>query len=177
MSDDPRTDRFLVEAYLRGRSEHAFRQLYRRHATALYRFVALRVGADAAEDVVQDTWVRATRRLDGFQWRSSLRSWLTGIALNCCRERWRQAGRVEPPAPTAVTSARSAGLRLDLVRALGRLPERSREVLMLHDIEGLTHQEIGEVLEIEAGTSKSQLSRARAALRGILDGQGERKHG
>ncbi len=169
VSTDQAPDRLLVEAYLRDRSERAFRQLYRRHASSLYRFALLRVGADGAEDVVQETWIRAAQQLHRFQWQASLRSWLTGIALNCCREVWRKQQRSPPPADASQTLARGEGLRLDLARAVEELPERAREVLMLHDVQGFTHLEIGATLGIEAGTSKSQLSRARAALRALLD--------
>ncbi len=131
------------------------------------------MGADSAEDIVQDTWVRAARHLEGFEWRASLRSWLTGIALNCCRELWRRQARPAPASPPGahenVHLAAGAGLGIDLARAVDDLPERAREVLVLHDVHGFTHLEIGAILSIEAGTSKSQLSRARAALRALLD--------
>lgn len=174
MPESP-SDRALVQSYLRQRGERAFRQLYRRHTPALYRFAVLRVGQPAAEEVVQETWVRAARQLQAFQWRSSLRSWLTGITLNCCREssRKRTHSDSEIPLPDPI-HANSPTLGLDLARALATLPERAREVVLLHDVQGFTHLEVGEALGIEAGTSKSQLSRARATLRAALDRTGAR---
>ncbi len=122
-----------------------------------------------AEDVVQETWVRAVSALGGFSWRSSLRTWLLGIAVNCCREVLRSAGREAASAETpAVEPAGPPGQgpeRIDLERAIRELPDGYREVFILHDLEGLTHEEIGGRLGIDAGTSKSQLSRARRALR------------
>jgi len=175
------SDRDLVAAYLGGRDEAAFRDLYRAHTPALFRFAVLRVGASAAEDVVQETWLRAARTLERFEWRSSLRTWLTGIALNLCRDQHRRTGRlrlVEQPPPAAQEPAAAARGpdRQALAKALEALPEGAREVLLLHDVQGFTHEEIGSLLEISAGTSKSQLHRARRRLRRELAGK-ERDHG
>ena len=150
-----------------------FGQLYRAHTPAMY-LLALRLlgGAQAsAEDAVQEAWIRAIRALSDFRWQSSLRTWLCGIAINCCREAMRrnrhalatlgseEFDALELPAPPQS----SAGGDLEtLIRAL---PDGYREVLVLHDVEGYTHEEIAAQLGIEIGTSKSQLSRARATLR------------
>lgn len=150
--------------------EEAFRQLFRRHTPRLYA-IALRLCAgrpDEAEDAVQVAWLRAARRLDRFEWRSSLATWLTGIAINCVREaRRRSVPEVVPadvlerlPAPLV-----PVGDRVDLDRAIAALPEGYRDVLVLHDVEGLTHEEIAAALGIAAGTSKSQLFHARRAVR------------
>jgi RNA polymerase sigma-70 factor (ECF subfamily) len=164
-------DRALVEAFLERRDGEAFRALYRRFSPALYRTALslLDGAARDAEDVVQDTWIRAASRFDSFRWESSLRTWLTGIVINRCRElrrqRLRRPDRIVPPV-TAFVSAPDD--RLDLGRALRRLPPRARAVLWLHDVEGYTHAEIAAVLGVEAGTSKSQLFRARGILRRLL---------
>lgn len=169
---DP-SDRALSDRIVRDGDDAAFRALYRRHTPALLPFV-LRVlgGAEAdAEDVVQDTWLRAVRALPRFRWESSLRTWLMGIGLNRAREvlrgRARSPGRsdgvdvaVSPP-PTAE--------RLDLERAIACLPDGYRTVLLLHDVEGFTHPEISERLDIAIGTSRSQLHHARRTLRHLLD--------
>ena len=121
---------------------------------------------------MQDTWFRAARGLSRFHWESAFRSWVTGIALNRFRELARRKGRriaeVEGDWEGAVTAADSEG-RLDLERALELLPPGFRTVLVLHDVEGLTHEEIGERLGIADGTSKSQLHRARRAMRRLLN--------
>jgi len=177
------SDRTLVRRFLRTRSEHAFRALYRAHSPSLYGF-ALRLtrGAeDRAQDIVQDTWIRAVSRLSGFRWQSSLKTWLHAVALNVHREQLRRLQgaddkRAEVRRRLTVIGARDESPRLDLERGLGELPDGQREVLILHDIEGYTHKEIAALLAIEEGTSKSQLSRARRTLRTWLDGQGVSFH-
>jgi RNA polymerase sigma-70 factor (ECF subfamily) len=168
-----REDRALADAVLRARDEAAFRTLYRRHTPALYR-LALRLGGGDgpwAEELVQRTWIRAVEGLASFAWRSSLSSWLGGIAINCARELWREVrARSETGLGDAVAAPRTpaAEERVDLERAIEQLPAGFREVFVLHDVEGYTHEEIGGLLGIEPGTSKSQLSRARQRLRTAL---------
>lgn len=173
-------DRELAEAVIRSGDERAFRTLYRRHTPALWR-LALRLGGGEgpwAEELVQRAWVRAVEGLAGFGWRSSFSSWLGGIAINCARELWRESrNRGETSLDSAGrAAARSIGAdeRLDLERAIERLPDGYREVFVLHDVEGYTHEEIGALLGIETGTSKSQLSRARQRLRAALEPAGPR---
>ena len=124
--------------------------------------------------------VRAAERLETFQWKSQLRSWLTGIALNCYRETCRQHARrkTEPLELHEVVSAARVHReisRIDLERAIAQLPDGYREVLILHDVEGYTHDEIGNLMGIRNGTSKSQLSRARRAVRSWLDQPEEKR--
>ena len=168
------SDESLARAYAQGDAD-AFLPLYRRHAPLLYGFVTRMVGAPAADDVLQEAWLRAARLLPRFEWRSSLRTWLCGIAANCAREHLRAKGRddtepidadAEPPAIWYDAVAAS----IDLERAVSRLSPRYREVLLLHDVVELTHAEIAGALAIDEGTSKSNLSRARAALRDMLRG-------
>ena len=167
------SDRELADLVVHQGDEEAFRVLYRRHTPAVYQFVLRLVGGDAqeAEDVIQETWMRAARGLEGFRWKSALKSWLTGIALNRVREGARKKKRslVEVEGVWEVPAAASdPGQRIDLDRALGLLPPGFRTVLVLHDVEGYTHQEIGSQLGITDGTSKSQLHGARKAMRRLL---------
>ena len=171
---DQRSDRELARLVVDEGDEAAFRALYRRHNPKVYRFVLRMMGGDVAEaeDIVQETWMRVTRALDRFRWESALGSWISGIALNRVRELARKKKRslvevdgewempVAPPEP---------GKRVDLERALELLPPGFRTVLVLHDVEGFTHQEIGNQLGITDGTSKSQLHGARRAMRRLLD--------
>jgi RNA polymerase sigma-70 factor (ECF subfamily) len=172
-------DRALADAVVGTRDEAAFRTLYRRHTPALYR-LALRLGGGDglwAEELVQRTWIRAVEGLGSFAWRSSLSSWLGGIAINCARELWRDSRtRSETGLLDQVAAPRApaAEERVDLERAIERLPAGYREVFVLHDVEGYTHDEIGGLLGIEPGTSKSQLSRARQRLRAALAPEGWR---
>lgn len=169
---DP-ADRALVQAYLRDRGEAEFRTLYRRHGPALYRMAWRLVGEGQAEDMVQETWCRAAARMAEFKWRSTLRTWLTGILVRCCRESWRaHADVVALPVETVSEEPEvetGSYPTLDVERALSALSPGFREVLVLHDIEGFTHAEIARALGIVPGTSKSQLARARRALRQRLE--------
>jgi RNA polymerase sigma-70 factor (ECF subfamily) len=115
------------------------------------------------------------QRLPAFRWESSLRTWLAGITVNVCRDilrrRIRERERLETRFPAAAgPTARPDAGTLDVERAIAGLPEGYREILVLHEIEGYTHEEIAGLLGIDAGTSKSQLSRARQALRSRLRG-------
>lgn len=169
------SDRQLIENILADGDEAAFRELYRRHTPRLFQLILRFVGGmeQDAEDVVQETWVRAVENVGRFEWRSAFSSWLTGIALNRAREHLRKRGR--QPAVTleedheclAVTVP--VGERIDLERAIGLLPDGYRTVLVLHDYEGYRHEEIAGLLGIATGTSKSQLFHARRILRALLD--------
>ena len=117
-------------------------------------------------------------RLPDFRWESSLRTWLVGITLNVCRDIVRRRIRErERLGPRSLEEAGSGFRRdvgsLDLERAIAALPQGYREILVLHEIEGYTHEEIAGLLGIDAGTSRSQLSRARGALRSRLRGEGD----
>lgn len=171
----PLSDQELVAAFLRRRDERRFRELYQRHAPLLYAFTLRLAGGDVseAEDALQETWIRATERLARFEWQASLRTWLCGIALNCWRERRRARGNLpltfdEVEAPAAPEADGAA--RLDLERAIADLPQGYRTIVILHDVEGYTHEEIAAMLDIDSGTSRSQLSRARQTLRSWLGG-------
>jgi len=168
-------DRLLVTAFLRGRDEKAFRAIYRRHTPRLMGLAVrlLRESRDA-EDAVQEVWCRAFARIDTFRWEAAFGTWLSAILIRHCRERWRHRdGMFEGLADDNIAASDDASLiaiadRLDLTRAIAALPDGYRCVLVLHDVEGYTHDEIAAFLEIEAGTSKSQLSRARQSLRRTL---------
>ena len=163
-----------MDAVVAHGDEVAFRMLYLRHAGTLRALVRRWVedDRDRADDVLQETWMRAVQRFPRFEWRSSLRTWLISIAINCCREMVRtpQLQLVREVADTAGEGASDtwSDIRIDLERALARVAAGYRQVLILHDVHGLTHEEIAELLDIEIGTSKSQLSRARSALRRLL---------
>ncbi|MEZ5317121.1 MAG: sigma-70 family RNA polymerase sigma factor [Vicinamibacterales bacterium] len=166
-------DRTLVDAFVAHGDEEAFRHLFRRHTPRLYALAyRLMAGRAAdAEDVIQDTWLRAARHLGTFEWRSSLSTWLTGIAINCARERLRRRTpeAVDPATLAAIVMAADAGVPdVDLERAIALLPDGYREVLVLHDVEGFTHAEIATRLGVSPGTSKSQLFHARRAVRARL---------
>jgi RNA polymerase sigma-70 factor (ECF subfamily) len=161
------SDDALLDAFARDRSDRAFRALYDRHAPAMYALACRLMGGETeAADVLQDAWMRALTRLPHFRRESSLRTWLCGFIVNCCRERFR--GPLFEPILDELARPPHAEA-IDLERALRSLPAGYRTVITLHDIEGYTHQEIAAALGIDEGTSKSQLSRGRDALRRRLD--------
>jgi RNA polymerase sigma-70 factor (ECF subfamily) len=149
--------------------------LYQRHARRVFAVVRRMSGDDAlAEDWAQEAWVRVIRALPNFRGESQFSTWVHRRAVTRARP-----GR-PPPAPKAGRetvmddshAARPAGgdalLKLKLERAMDRLPDGMRRVLVLHDVEGYTHEEIGEMLGVNPGTCKSQLFKARAKMRTLL---------
>jgi RNA polymerase sigma-70 factor, ECF subfamily len=167
------SDRVLVSRFLSRRDDASFRDIYSRHAGAVYALSARLSGSAAdGEDLLQEVWIRAASSLEAFRWESTLRTWLCGIAVNCWRELQRRRGgmALAPDVPDLPDEAPvPAGERVDLERAVRALPNGFREVLVLHDVHGYTHREIGELLGIDEGTSKSQLSRGRRSLREALE--------
>lgn len=169
-----RDDRELTEAVLRSGDEEAFRQLYRRHTPRLLGFVHRLLGGTAAEaeDIVQETWIRACEGLGRFQWNSLFSTWLLGIGLNAVGDHQRRASRSRPWRSEAASEMekppKSLDDRIDLDRSIALLPDGYRTVFVLHDVEGWKHEEIARRLGISAGTSKSQLSHGRKVLRGML---------
>ena len=164
-------DLALVERFLRGRGEEAFRALYRAHTAALYALALRLTGGDRgeAEDLVQESWVRALTALQTFRAQSALRSWLCGVLINVRRGRMRADWRiVDTPDVEAVADAIDGDDAIDLERAIAALPDGARDVYVLHDVHGYTHREIADLLGIVEGTSKSQLNRARYLLRSSL---------
>lgn len=151
--------------------------MYDRLTPALYALALRLTGGHEpeAQEIVQDVWVRAAESPGSFGGRSTLRVWLSGIAVNRWREMARTGARdAGPPIedlPLGGEDVRLRGVfdRIDLEREIAALPPGCRAVLVLHDVEGYSHEEIARLLDIQAGTSKSQLSRARAELRRALE--------
>lgn len=170
----------LVERCRRG-DLGAFEELYRLHAGRLYS-VALRLVGNAAdaEDLLQEIFLAAHRRLDTFRGESALGTWLYRLGTNLCLDYLRsRTGRSRQVTDalddeaalmdtSSVTLAEQTVTRMDLERALARLPEGCRAAFVLHDIEGLEHREVAEVLGVAEGTSKSQVHKARLKLRALL---------
>ena len=164
-------ERKLVADFLGG-DEKAFVALYRLHAPSLYAFLRHLLGRweSEANDALQDVWLRAARDLPRFRGLSSFRTWLSGIAVNRSREILRVVpNSLEELADNDVSvETASPETRIDLQRAIARLTLRYREVFVLHDLYEHTHAEIAAMLGIDEGTSKSNLSRARARLRQFI---------
>jgi RNA polymerase sigma-70 factor (ECF subfamily) len=162
----------------------AVRALYERYAPRVYAVVRRIAGDDdLAQDYAQEAWIRAIRALPSFRGDSRFSTWLHRIAVNSALQALRRSQtrtKREAPMPDAVPVApprRDALLEVRLEWALDRLPEGMRQVLILHDVEGYTHEEIGDALGVTSGTSKSQLFKARARMREFLASVAERDEG
>ncbi len=164
-----------LERFARDRDEASFRSLYRAHAPALFALAMRLTGGrhSDSEELVQEAWVRAVEKLASFDRLSKFRTWLSGILVNCYRELVRRRSRgprslaeagVEAAAEREALRGRSASRAepADVERAIARLADGYREVLVLHDLNGFTHQEIADLLGIAVGTAKSQLARGSA---------------
>ena len=137
-----------------------------------------------AEERTQDVFVQAWRRLSTFRGESAVSTWLHRLTVNLVLTERRSTRRreqrvvgvesleaVEKPGVGSPKgqAGESSVHGLDLEQAIARLPEGAREVFVLHDIEGYTHEEIGAACGIAEGTSKAQLFRARRLLREMLE--------
>ena len=171
MLDDGLIDRVLAGDML------AARQLYDAHVGAVFR-LALRMTADEqlAHDATQDTFVRVFRGLGGFRRTAALKTWIhqvtvaTTINIIRSRKRWHSRFADIEAAEHAADERPVADpdLREQLYAAIDALPDKQRQVFVLHEIEGHNHEEIGALLRIPAGTSKARLFDARAKLRKAL---------
>ena len=168
------TDDDLARAVRRGRegAERAFGILYDRQTPRAYQTAWRILGGSRAdvEDAVQETWVRAIASLDTRVSGGDFGSWLRSIAAHVAIDIVRKQRRLDFDAnvDVALDENDDAAVWLDLETAIASLPNGYRTVLVLHDIEGFTHEEIGERLQIAAGTSKAQLFKARRAVRARL---------
>ena len=191
-----RTEDVALVAALKAGSEEAFAVLIGQYSQPLYSLIArsLQDPADAA-DITQEVFIKVFRNIRSFHGESSLRTWLYRIALHEAsnqRRWWSRHKRQEITIDSANTGAEdedeamclsatlrdSAGtpydqaihgeLRARVNDALRQLPEVFRTVVVLREMEGFSYEEIGEVLEVPAGTVKSRLKRGRAALKQIL---------
>lgn len=170
--------------------------LARRHQEAMLRLASSFVASDAvAEEVVQDTWLAVLRGIDGFEGRSSFRTWLLRILVNRARStgvREHRSVAVGDPTP-AVDPSRfdaagawaappghwveesedrifAAGLGEELLATLRRLPPQQRAVVLLRDVDGLSAEEACEVMAISKGNERVLLHRGRSRLRQALEG-------
>jgi RNA polymerase sigma-70 factor (ECF subfamily) len=155
----------------------AERALYEAHVDRVYRLAYRLAGdEDLARDFTQDTFIRAFERLHEFRGESQFSTWLhpiaTTVALNGLRKvkRFRQRETDLDEGRDVAGTGRNAepDLKQRLATAIDSLAEGYRTVFVMHDVEGYTHEEIGAALGVETGTSKAQLSRARARLRVAL---------
>ena len=172
-----RNDTDAVEAALAASGDaHAFERLYRAHVGRVHSMVRRMLNDEDADEVTQDVFVRAWQKLATYRGEAAFGTWLHRLAVNVILGRRQVLGQrrdrflPDDTALATVSAGRSAPeLSLDFENAVARLPDGARQVFVLHDVEGYRHEEIANLLGLAVGTSKSQLHRARMALRRHLD--------
>jgi RNA polymerase sigma-70 factor, ECF subfamily len=193
-TSDALSDDAAAVARLQAGDEGAFEELVSRREREIYNLAYRMLGRrEDALDAVQETFLRVFRALPRFRGEASFRTWVFGIALNVCRNHLASAharaerhgrsvaaggGESDGPgdevltdrAPDPERSAWGGELRRALERALATLSPEHREILLLREMQGMEYGELATVLGCRAGTVKSRLARARAALRAALEG-------
>lgn len=176
-------DLAAIAARARAGERAALRQLVEKSAPRIYRLALRVVGdPDEADDVVQETYIRAWERIDELRDPSAVMGWLSRIARNAARDRlrWWKRRRRESfdeagaalahlvaqagSAPLADEALAAAETGAAVARAVAALPDKHRLVLLLREADGMSYEEIAESLGIAVGTVESRLHRARAAL-------------
>jgi RNA polymerase sigma-70 factor (ECF subfamily) len=176
-SSETRPDDELVRSFLGGDRE-AFAGLVERHERRVYNLAFRMLGnPEDARDTSQDVFLTCLRKLSGFRGASSFTTWLHRITVNACYDSLRKRGRVHlvgedeerfPELPASSDLAEEAALAVDIQRALLRVPEEFRVVLVMHDVQGTPYEDIAEALGAPVGTVKSRLHRGRVALAKVL---------
>jgi RNA polymerase sigma-70 factor, ECF subfamily len=164
----------LIAACRRGEAR-AMERLYHQYKRRVFGMAHRIVGASDAEEVAQEVFVRVFRGLAAFRGDSALSTWIYRLTVNASlsylakRGRRREVGDdglTELPAPPL--AERDSALAARIEAALALLPAGYRAILVLHDVEGLSHEECAAILECRVGTCKSQLHKARARMRDLL---------
>jgi len=160
-----------------GGDVRAFERLYRANLPKVHSLVRRMTAGREADELTQDVFVRVWQKLATFRGDSAFATWLHRLAVNVVIERFRtEATRrqrhydgeaIFEMLPAVAT--RSGDLAMDFETALAKLPDGARQIFVLHDVQGYKHQEIADLLDISAGTSKAQLHRARMMLRRHLN--------
>jgi RNA polymerase sigma-70 factor (ECF subfamily) len=156
----------------------SFEAIYREHSGRIYTLACRMAGSpEDGEDLLQEIFLQAYRKLGSYRGDAALGTWLYRLALNHCLDyvRSKQAkmskltDTLDADTSYQPIARRDTPIaRLDLERALERLPDGCREAFVLHDVEGFDHKEVGNLMGIAEGTSKSQVFKARAKLRAML---------
>lgn len=188
-------DEELVQAFLEGDRE-AFEELVRRyHSVVLNMACRLLGNRDDAADVCQEVFILLLRKLGSFRGEAKFSTWLYRVSLNACHDHARRTRRhvslsespgedmpeMEQLLPDDGLEGPEESMEREEVRrnvqeAIRKLPPKFKEVIYLHDISGCNYKEVAEILDINLGTVKSRLNRARARLAGELEGYREEVH-
>jgi RNA polymerase sigma-70 factor (ECF subfamily) len=171
----------LPVAAARAGSPDAWDALFQRYQLPLYAYVfELIRNEQAALDVVQETFIRATRHLDSLRKDDRFGSWLFSIAHQKCVDRWRRSGREEPLEPEVAEALpdfeSDPGELLvrqeqeaELMNLIEQLPLPQRSALLLHFVEYFSLEEIAGITSVSLGTVKSRLYYGKKALRTMLE--------
>lgn len=168
---NPDEDFQLVEKAREGNSE-AFKKLFMNNVSKVHS-LCFRISSDrhVAEELTQEVFIKAWEKLKSFQFESKFSSWLHSIAMNQFLMHIRsEKRRTEHESSAGLEKSSAEGKHsqdsaIDLEKAISNLPDQSRAVFILHDIEGYKHNEISKMMNIQPGTSKAHLHRARKILR------------
>jgi RNA polymerase sigma-70 factor, ECF subfamily len=169
------------------RDPDAFAQIYDEHVDIIYRFIFYKVGdPGVAEDLAADVFAKAWERIDRFQWRNvPVQHWLLTIARNIVTDHWRSRKRLSSPLEILGEAASDEPLPDEhvardlevetLARALLKLPDEQRDVLILRFIEDLPHRDVAAILGKSVDAVRQIQSRALRALRNVLTDDGATK--
>jgi RNA polymerase sigma-70 factor (ECF subfamily) len=167
-------DAHLIAACRRGEAR-AMEMLYHQYKRRVFGMAHRIVGVSDAEEVAQEVFVRVFRGLAAFRGDSALSTWIYRLTVNAALSHLARRGRrhevgddglTDLPAPPP--TERDSALAARIETALAQLPPGYRAILVLHDVEGLSHEECAAILECRIGTCKSQLHKARARMRDLL---------
>ena len=170
----PEDEVALLIARAQAGDKSAFAGIYRQHHRRIYALCLRMLGERTqAEELTQEAFVRAWQQLHSFRGEAQFATWLHRVTVNVVltwrrkHRTWLERRRPEDEIPE-VPVHETPGQARDLEAAIAALPARARQVFVLVDVEGHTHEETAALLGVAVGTSKAQLFRARALLRGML---------
>lgn len=150
----------------------AFKKLFDKYSGKIYAFsLRLTLNIEPAEEIVQETFIKAWSKLESFRFESKFSTWLFGIAYNEFLMQNRSKNRHNEKFVSTdlndlnIPSVFNFDTNIDVENAISKLPEQARAVFILHEVEGYKHYEIAEMINIQEGTSKAHLNRARKILR------------
>lgn len=175
ISNQSFSDNDLLEGCIRG-DRRFQRGLYDRFASKMYG-VCLRYAANAeeAEDILQEGFIKVFRKLDSFRSEGSFEGWIRRIFVNTAIEHYRKKVYLQPITDQEETTIEGKYLSVldslaekDIINLVQQLSPGYRTVFNMYVVEGYTHKQIAEQLGISEGTSKSQLSRAKQILQGLV---------
>jgi RNA polymerase sigma-70 factor (ECF subfamily) len=171
-----RPDAELVARCRAGDSD-AFEALYREHSPRLFALARRMTGSPhESEDLLQEIFLQVHRKLDSYRGDAALGTWLYRLAIRQCLDFLRsRQGRMSAASRSLEDEGsympsihETPGARIDIERAVALLPQGCRTAFVLHDVEGLEHKQIAEMLGVSESTSKSQVFKARIKLRAML---------